>query len=312
MSRSPRLLVIGDANPDVIIATGDLELPTAEQEVLAEQGILTVGGSSAILACATASLGLQTAFFGIVGDDAAGHLVLNGMRNAGVQVEGCRQEHNKRSAITVVLSRATGRAILTAVANTEELRAHHVDRAVLYGVDHVHVGAYYLQPRLAADLPELFAEAQANGVSTSVDTNWDPSGRWDGLQNLAGCLDYLFVNEQEALCLARETSGNVEKAGDHLAELGMTLVVKLGARGARAWADRRKFFASAYSVQTIDTTGAGDNFDAGFLTGMLTGLDIETSLALGCACGALSTRALGGVSAQVTLEEARELTGRLP
>jgi sugar/nucleoside kinase (ribokinase family) len=161
---------------------------------------------------------------------------------------------------------------------------------LLAATRHVHVASYYLLDGLRDAVPSLIETAHAAGATVSLDPQGDPSGRWDGgLRALAASLDVLFVNEQEHGMLA---------AGSPLT------VVKRGARGASALAEGERIDASPPAVDAVDATGAGDSFDAGFIAGRLRGLGLAETLALACACGALSTRALGGTAAQPTFDEA--------
>jgi sugar/nucleoside kinase (ribokinase family) len=115
-------------------------------------------------------------------------------------------------------------------------------------------------------------------------------------------VDLLFANEEEVRRIARED--DVESAARKLAQLGPRVVVKLGAVGALAVRDAALVRASAPRVEVVDTVGAGDSCDAGFLAGFLSERSDEESLELACACGALSTRAAGGTAAQPTLSGA--------
>src|SRR6185295_10055360 len=136
------------------------------------------------------------------------------------------------------------------------------------------------------------------------DTGWDPHERWDVALD---AFDVLLPNAEEALRLAGRADGDVEAAARDLARRGPLVVVKLGADGALATTGDEVVRAAAKPVDAVETTGAGDSFDAGFLAGRLNGDDLESVLALACACGALSTRRAGGTAAQPTLEEARAL-----
>ena len=100
---------------------------------------------------------------------------------------------------------------------------------------------------------------------------------------------------------------DIEAAARALAARGPLAVVKLGPEGAVAVGDGEVTRAVAPAADAVDTTGAGDSFDAGFLAARLAGESLADALALGRACGALSTRATGGTAAQPTLGEARAL-----
>jgi sugar/nucleoside kinase (ribokinase family) len=299
------LVVVGDANPDVVLSGVPDEMPYGQRERLADAGALSLGGSAAITACGAARLGLRTAFVGRVGDDAAGRFCLDALRDRGVDVSHCTVDPAVPTALTVVLVRGRDRAILTAAGCLPLLCVEDVDPALARATRHVHVSSYYLQPRLAAGLPAWFAGLRAGGVTTSLDTNDDPSGRWAG--GIAAALaqtDIFLPNEAEALAL---TGGDdvAAAAGSLAGRSGGLVVVKRGAQGALAWTADGPITVSAAPATPVDTVGAGDSFNAGFLAARLGGADIEAGLRLAAACGALSTRAAGGTAAQATLAEAR-------
>jgi sugar/nucleoside kinase (ribokinase family) len=296
------LLVVGDLNPDVVLSGVPTDLPYGQRERLVSSGALTLGGSAAITACGAARLGLRTAFAGRVGDDPAGRFCLDALRERGVDVSGCVVDPDVATALTVVLTAGEDRAILTAPGCLPLLG---VDDLPSVSARHVHVGSYFLQPRLAAGLPEWFAALRSAGVTTSLDTNDDPSGRWgSGIAAALAQTDVLLPNEAEAMALT--ASVDVVSAASALAGMSAGLVVvKRGAEGALAWTPEGPVRVPGRPAQPVDTVGAGDSFNAGFLAGRLGGADVVESLRLAVACGALSTRAAGGTAAQPTLAEAR-------
>src|SRR5262249_43630972 len=176
---------------------------------------------------------------------------------------------------------------------------------------HVHVSSYFLLPRLAAQLPAWFHDIRTRGGSTSLDTNDDPAATWAGVAAALAETDVALPNEAEALALTGRPDGDVYAAAEALAETAGTVVIKRGAAGALAWAGG-PIGARGVAVDPVDTVGAGDSFNAGFLAGRLTGLDLSASLRLAVACGSLSTRAAGGTAAQPTLAEALATAQTLP
>jgi sugar/nucleoside kinase (ribokinase family) len=168
----------------------------------------------------------------------------------------------------------------------------------------VHAASYFLQPKLAVRLPELLRTARAAGATTSLDTNHDPAGRWELAAGLLDACDYVLPNESEALALTG-TSG----LEDAIAVFGPTPIIKRGRDGAIARHAGRILEVDGPALDPVDTVGAGDSFDAGFLAGLLATGDLADAVALGCACGALSTRAAGGTAAQPGREEALALAG---
>jgi sugar/nucleoside kinase (ribokinase family) len=318
------LLVVGDANPDVLVG-GAPEVPRADQaETLVESGTLALGGSAAIVAHGAARLGLRTGLAAMVGRDAAGDFVLDTLTAAGVDITACERHDTLPTALTVCLNRPGGdRAILTAPGCLPAFTPKSLKPA-----KHLHSASYFLQPRLAADLPRLFAIARESGTTTSLDTNDDPSGDWRLAPGLLDVCDFLLPNEAEA----RRLSGHddLEEALAALAGSGRTAVVKRGAAGALArrgeklWAVRpapvqpgaplqpgAAVLPGTGAVAVADTVGAGDSFDAGFIAGWLATGSLPAALALATACGTLSTRAIGGTAAQPDRDEAESLARTL-
>jgi sugar/nucleoside kinase (ribokinase family) len=298
------LLVVGDANPDVVLSGLPAEIPYGQKERLVETGALTLGGSAAITACGAARLGLRTAFVGRIGDDPAGRFCLDALRERGVDVTGCVVDPDQATALTVVLANGEDRAILTAPGCLPQFGVDDVDPALAASARHVHVSSYFLQPRLACGLPAWFAALRSGGATTSLDTNDDPSGHWnDGVMAAIAQADVFLPNEAEALALGGGADV-VEAARSLAATAGGVVAVKRGALGALAWTADGPVTVPGLRVAPVDTVGAGDSFNAGFLAGRLEGADIDSSLRLAVVCGALSTRAAGGTAAQPTITEA--------
>lgn len=286
------LLVLGDCNPDLLLTVGDDAPRFGQGEAIVDAGRLQVGGSAAIAACAAARLGGATAMVGAVGDDLFGRFMLDELAARGVDAGGCPVLPDVDTGLTVALVRGDDRAILTAPGAIAALTADMVPRDLVSSARHVHVGSYHLVEGLRPGLPALLAEARDAGASVSVDPQGDVTGvGGDELRALAPLLDVLFLNEAEAAAL-----GQVDCP---------LVVVKRGAAGAVARSAEGEVSARAPAVDVVDATGAGDAFDAGFIVGRLSGLAIREALALACACGALSTRALGGVAAQPSMDEAK-------
>lgn len=307
------ILVVGEINPDIVVSDADPVPVFGEVERVVDAIGLTVGSSSAIFACGAARLGLRVAFAGVVGDDAFGRFMLGAMADRGVDVGACTVDPDRPTGATLILTSGRDRAMLTAMGTIGALNLDSVPTPLVARARHLHAGAIYLQAAARARLPTFFAAARVRGTTTSFDTNWDPSERWDGgVRDLLRAADLFFPNEAEVTRIAG--IGNAETAARALAEGasadradgGPTVVVKRGAAGALAVrAGEPTEAVPAMPIEPVDTTGAGDSFNAGFLRTWLDGGSIRAGLELGAACGALSTRRIGGVDGQPTLEEAR-------
>ncbi|MET0802021.1 MAG: carbohydrate kinase family protein [Actinomycetota bacterium] len=297
------LLVVGDVNPDLVLRGNDISPAFGQAERLVDEAVITVGGSGAIMACGAARLGLRVAIVGVVGDDLFGSFMRDQLVGRGVNIRGVAVDPHRPSGVTVVLSTPRDRAILTAPGTIGDLRGSLVDHDLLRSTRHVHVSSYFLQRGLAPDLPQLLADARTSGATTSVDPNWDPSGAWDGgLPALLPAVDLLLPNEIEATRLAH--TSDLEAAIAALRARGPVVAVKTGERGSVALGPGERAQVAAIPASVVDTTGAGDSFDAGFVAAMLAGESLERCLAIANACGALSTRAVGGIDGQPTMAEA--------
>ena len=300
------LLVLGDVNPDLVLSGGEVTPAFGQAERVVDEANLTIGGSGGILACGAARLGLRTAFCGVVGDDLFGRFVREELMRHGVDISGLVVLPGRPTGVTVVLSAPEDRAMLTAKGTIGDLRADLIDLRLLHSARHVHVSSYFLQHGLTADLPQLFQEIRARGGTVSVDPNWDPSGEWDGgLMRLLPRLDVFLPNAMEAMRMTHIS--DLDTAIGRLRAHTSMVVIKNGGSGAVASSLGETARAPAFPVHALDSTGAGDSFDAGFLATWLDGQPIEQCLAVGNACGALSTQAVGGTAGQPTMKEALAL-----
>ena len=302
------LLIIGEINPDLIVRGADLMPVFGQVEKLVEDANLSLGASSVITACGAARLGLRVAFAGIVGDDLFGHFMLDAMRARAIDISACLIDSQLKTGLGVILARPGGdRAILTYAGSIAALRPEHIDKSLMARVRHLHVGSTFLLDGLRDGLPDLLATARAQGLTTSVDTNWDPREQWDTGDLLAHC-DLFLPNEVEA----QRISGR-PVTDDALAQLARqipTVAVKMGSAGGLARQGGLVVRQRPLPVPVVDTVGAGDSFNAGFLYGYLHGWPLARSLSLAIACGSLSTRAAGGTAAQPTLAEALAVSGK--
>ena len=183
-----------------------------------------------------------------------------------------------------------------------------MDLGSLPAARHVHVTGYEGTSN-HAEYYEMLKKIRAMGdVTVSFDVGWDMTGAWyEGIFALLPMIDVLFMNETE--CLHYTRASDVETGARKLAEGAGMAVIKRGKDGAMAVKDGKAFFAPTYPVRVVDTTGAGDSFNAGFVSGFLRGLSMEDCLKRGNACGALSVTKLGGNTGFPYLEEMERFIG---
>ena len=297
------ILVAGEINPDLIL-TGDVTPEFGQVEKLVDSATLTVGSSSVIFACGAARLGLKVAFVGVCGADIFGRFILDEMSRRGIDISAVRVDPDRETGLTVILNKGHDRAMLTHTGAIADLRAEAVTDDLLCQSRHLHIASYFLQTALQPGLSDLFRRARLLGLTASLDTNWDPSGRWIGVHELLSLTDIFLPNENEAIAISQaRTDGQALR---RLARQAGTVAMKRGAQGALACRGEETASACALSGDVVDTVGAGDTFDAGFIYGFLNGWSLEKALWLAVVCGSLSTRRAGGTAAQPTLEEAMQ------
>jgi len=288
--------VVGEINPDLIVNGLPQEL-RPEQELLVKEFRLTLGSSSAIFAHNLAALGSCVGMISKIGADAMGRMSLEWLSSGGVDVTRVRQATGaSATGITVILTRPSERYILTYPGTIFELRFEDLDLDYAFSARHLHLSSYFLQKALRPKIVDLFREAQKKGLTTSLDTNDDPDDLWaDDLRETLRYVDIFFPNEREAKKIAQ--TNDVASAITDLSQKVGTLVVKLGSQGAVARKGRCEWRCAPLRVTTVDTVGAGDSFDAGFIHQFLKGASVEDCLRFANLAGAYSTTRDGGTEA---------------
>jgi len=299
------VLVVGDANPDLLLR-GDVRPRFGQAEQLLTAADLVLGGSAAITAAGCARLGLRTALFAAVADDVFGRLVRDDLAARGVPLLAA-DGRGAPTGISVVLSEKDDRGILTLPGTIPALRPADVTDELLARARHVHVSSLYLQPALAAGLAEIFARAGKIGLTTSLDTNWDPGEKWESIKEVLAHTDVFLPNANELRAITGlDTS---DEAAASLVANGTTVVMKDGAKGARAWWPGGTCAAPGRTVAVVDTTGAGDSFNAAFLVARRRWRSLATCLAFACAAASRTVQAVGARSGLATPQNMATMLG---
>ncbi len=288
--------IAGELNLDLILY-GLPEQLLPERELLADRMMLTLGSSSAIVAHNLSALGSRVGFQSRIGDDPLGHIAIERLQQGGVDVSHVRRvPGSTTTGLTVILHHEAWRNILTYSGTIAETCWEDLDLDYLADSRHFHFSSYYLQRGLRPRVGELFQYLKAKGLTISLDTNDDPDDRWEGgLHEVLRYVDVFLPNEREA-CKAAGTD-DLEAAIHMLSGLVPLVVVKLGRKGALAQRGAERFTSPPQAVVPVDTVGAGDSFDAGFLHEYVRGSDLPACLESGNRAGALSTTRPGGTEA---------------
>ncbi len=286
----------GELNLDLILYGLPVDLPP-ERELLADRMMLTLGSSTAIVAHNLAALGCKVGFISRIGNDALGQIALERLSASGVDVSKVRRtEEGKQTGLTVILQRAKERNILTYPGTIFDLTLEDLDFDYLTDSGHFHLSSYYLQRGLRPHVGELFRRLKAEGLTISLDTNDDPDDRWEGgLEDVLRYVDVFLPNAREAKLITKRD--DLDKAVARLSELVPLVVIKRGEKGAMAQRGPERIQSSPVKVDFVDPVGAGDSFDAGFLSQYVRGADLSACLAAGNMAGAFSTTMPGGTEA---------------
>jgi sugar/nucleoside kinase (ribokinase family) len=289
------IAIAGELNLDLILYGLPAAMPL-ERELLASSFHATLGSSSAIVAHNAATLGARVSFTTLVGTDDFGRIALDRLSAAGVDTSHAIRHNSLATGITILLPHGDERHILTYLGTIAELSVADLDFDFLTQARHFHLSSLYLQRGLQPELPHLLRRLKQAGLSISLDTNDDPENNWGApLAEVLPYVDVFLPNEDE---ICRMTNrANPDDAVQSLAVDIPAVVVKRGRHGARVYEQGRSIDVAPLNVVPVDTIGAGDSFDAGFLRAYLLSKDTVTCACAGNITGALSTQASGGTEA---------------
>lgn len=267
------------------------------------------GGDCLNVAIGLRKLGASVGFSGLVGDDQFGEYLRSVVTAAGIDARGLHKTRESRTCTCLVLINGSGDRSFFYYGGANDLFSlSDVDLKSVRGASIVHVGGTYLLPKFDGEgAARLFSETRTRGKLTSMDVTWDTTGRW--LSVIEPCLPHLSFF-MPSIKEAREIAGtdDPKQIAAFLQEKGVrTAVIKLGEKGCYVKPGPEPgFLCDAFETQVVDTTGAGDSFVAGFLTGVLKGWDVKSSAELACAVAAMNIRAVGATAGVPTFEEARQ------
>jgi sugar/nucleoside kinase (ribokinase family) len=291
------LLTVGEAFQDLIFV-GLPHLPRDGEELRTSRFVSTIGGGAVITATAASRLGVATAIASALSDEAMRALGRDKVRVFNLK------RRSEAHAVTASLSTTTDRSFVTFDGVNQQLEARLPPVIARHPARHVHLA---FAPRECARWTRIAERLRKSGVTTSWDFGWSPvlpSRR--GFETLLGTADFIFVNEKEAALYAR--AAGADAVTRFWRTRSRNTIVKVGPRGSRwmygcaddSTRQGRDLSAPAPRVRAIDTTGAGDAFNGGFLFAWLGGASPRECLRIGNLIGAQSTLAAGGVDALPT------------
>jgi sugar/nucleoside kinase (ribokinase family) len=291
--------VIGEIYLDHVFS-GFADWPGPGEEIFTDQYAWELGGGAVTTACALARLGRSVQLIGVVGEDQF-PMIEARLETFGVSAANLTRTR-ERSGVTVSISTTKDRSFFTYRGANRQLsgllRSNDslLDIAAL--AKHVHLA----MPLAAEDGDTILPVLKRRDATISIDVGHHVKWLEDARSlEIVRAIDYAMPNEKEAVIMA----GTPQRYLDLCRSLGVRhALVKLGSAGAIMLSGGVEYKAAPPDVDTVDTTGAGDAFDAGFIDAVLSGLSPKQCIEHGCVCGALSTRAAGALQALPTRAEA--------
>lgn len=289
------ILVVGELNVDLILNKIQ-SFPEMGKEKIAGDMSLVLGSSSAILASNLSSLGAKVGFVGVLGKDSFGDLALKTLHDKGVDTSLIIKSEEYATGLTVVMSFDNDRANVTYAGAMEALTIDDVTDDIMSQARHLHFSSVFLQTGIMNDLVLLFERAKALGLTTSLDPQWDPEENWNlDLNGLLPHVDFFMPNVQELTAITGEE--DVELAVSSVNSPN-AIIVKMGTKGACVYHSEGSNTCPAFlNKNVVDTVGAGDSFNAGFLFRFLQGAPVSECMVFGAFAGAVNTTEAGGTGA---------------
>ena len=287
------------------------QFPEKGKLVLFDELEIHAGGCANNTAIALARLGISAGAMGKVGTDAFGDLILQTLIDNGVDTAGMQQDTSASTSFTFVAVASDGeRTFYHYIGANGELCEVDLNWEVIKRAKILHIAGALVMPRFdGTPMANVLREAKSLGITTSLDTVYDATGKW--LETLEPCLPYVDMfmpSIVEAQLLtgisdAREITQFLRSRYDiH------TIAIKMGENGSYVSTPEREHFASAYPVNAVDATGAGDAYVAGFLAGTLMGWDLKATVELASATGAACVTAIGTTAGIQNLEETLKIS----
>jgi len=269
----------------------------------------TSGGDALNAAINMAKLGIKVGLIGKVGNDPFGEYLINRARKYGVITDGVKvaQEHTTSTSIVMVENSAERHFAYYGKTN-DSLCIHDIDMDLLAKARFVHVGSCMSLKGLEySGIAELFKKAGSLCKTTSMDVTWDVEGKWlEKIEDALYHTDIFMPSYDEAKAITGLEE--LEQMKDFFKKYGIkVLVVKLGSEGCYVTDFRNEYRIKTFNnVPVVDTTGAGDAFVSGFLTGMSKGWNIYSCGLFGNAVASNCVMEFGATDGVKTLKETIE------
>ena len=287
------------------------QFPEKGKLALFDELEIHAGGCANNTAIALARLGIPAGAMGKIGTDVFGNLLLQTLTDNGVNTVGMQQDANASTSFTFVAIASDGeRTFYHYIGANGELCEADLDWELIKTVKILHIAGALVMPSFdGAPMANVLRKAKTLGITTSLDTAYDATGKW--METLEPCLPYIdifmpsIVEAQYLTGLSeyREITQFLRNNYNIY-----TIAIKMGENGSYVSTPEAEHFAPAYPVNVVDATGAGDAYAAGFLAGTLMDWDLKATAELASATGAACVTAIGATAGIQNLEETLKIS----
>lgn len=297
-----RVFVVGDMNVDIFCSAKQTARPGTESH--ADEINLSAGGNAANFAISLGKLGLRPELVSAIGNDPFSGFLRRELKKSGVRAN--LVECIKPNGLSVILLDGSGeRSILSNKGASGELRASDLEKMILSKTskgDIIYIGGYFHLIKMHKGFREFLKGARSRGAQILLDLCYDEYGLWmKALKPILKHIDIVFMDVVEMAHLTREK--DMRKAIRKLEAAGARqIVLKLGRNGSAYFCGKTVMHQKANKTRCINSTGAGDVFNAGFVFGRMKGFDANGCLKLGNFLAGRKVRSHG-----IVLPSAREV-----
>lgn len=305
------IIALGELNVDLLF-NGMRGLPVVGKEILAGNMALALGSSTAIFAANASALGADVAFLGMIGKDVYGDFIQKELALKGVDISNLIVKPDLKTGITVSMNYGEERASVTYPGAMSEMGLSHIRQDIISQAKHIHISSVFLQKNIQNDLAAIVRMIKGLGVTVSLDTQWDPSEKWlFDAEHILPYVDLFLPNEKEFLCVSGQK--RLEDALEKMSRFANVIVIKMGAKGSMLIKKdgSRRLLPAFLNEKVVDAVGAGDSFNAGFVTSFVKGYELEECQRRGNLMGAVNTTAAGGTSAFSSFEHIKNMASGL-
>lgn len=309
MKQVPEVICLGMSVADILVK-GLSNLNMEGQTSFVDKISVYPGGDALNESITLSALGHNVALLTLVGDDEFGHMLVQRCSESGVITDGIVLSKDYATSTSIVLIGEDGERSF--LSQRDSASANYsisdINTDYLVGVKVLSIGSIFSSQRLDdTGLTTVLKRAKSTGAVTIADMVLDrPECSLEDIKTALPYLDYIVPSYDEAAHFSGQT--DLDKISSVFLQYGVRcVVIKLGENGVYARRDNEKYHIPTFATKVVDTTGAGDNFMAGFISGLLRNGPLKECLRFGSGTAAISLSKIGASGAIKSVDQVLEL-----